>query len=104
MQNDDYKADKEQYTKWVEACAKEVFDILDIDNDGMINEEELLIAHSSAGFDNSQQNKDLFNSFEPVNGKITVKKMVDTWVVFLTSEDSSQKDIIKDSFEVRVGN
>ena len=103
MQNADYKADKEQYTKWAGACAKEVLDIVDIDNDGMINEEEFVIAYSTDGFDDSQ-NKDLFNYHEPVNGKVTIKKMVETWVIFLTSEDSSQKDILKDAFEVSVGN
>jgi Ca2+-binding EF-hand superfamily protein len=102
MQHADYKADKGKYAKWVETSSKTIFDVLDINHDGMINEEEFLIAFRSSGHENVQLDKDFFNSYEPDNGKVPVKKMVDTWVTFVTCEDSSQKDIIKDAFEAGV--
>ncbi|XP_045168936.2 sarcoplasmic calcium-binding protein-like [Mercenaria mercenaria] len=99
MQNNDFKEDKEKYTKWAEECAKTIFDILDIEHDGTITQEEFLIAFRSAGHENVKLDKDFFNAYDPKDGKVTVKKMVDTWVTFLTSEDSSQPNIIKDAFE-----
>jgi hypothetical protein len=74
-----------------------MYDTIDINSDGMINEEEFLNGLRLGGFESVQINKDFFNSYEPENGKIPITKIVDTWVTFLTCEDNSQKDIIKDA-------
>jgi hypothetical protein len=98
-QNADYKKDKGKYAKGIKTLCKKMYDTIDNNNDGMINEEEVLNGLRLGGHERVQLSKDFFNSYEPENGNIPIKKIVDTWVTFLTCEDNSQKDIIKDALE-----
>ncbi|XP_053373654.1 sarcoplasmic calcium-binding protein-like [Mercenaria mercenaria] len=99
MQNDDFKADKEKFKQRMVTCMKIIFDILNISHEGSMTEQEFVIAYRSAGHENIKLDTDFFNAYEPVNGKVSVQKMCDSWVQFTTCEDSSVKDIVKDAFE-----
>ncbi|XP_045169697.2 sarcoplasmic calcium-binding protein-like [Mercenaria mercenaria] len=102
MQNDDFKADKEIFKQRMVTCMKTIFGIINISHDGLMTEQEFVIAFRSAGHENIKLDTDLFNAYGSVNGKVSVQKICDSWVHFTTCEDSSVKDIVKDAYEAGV--
>uniref|UniRef100_UPI0027D24E85 hypothetical protein n=1 Tax=Klebsiella pneumoniae TaxID=573 RepID=UPI0027D24E85 len=91
----DYKADKKAFVDWVKRLLKDVYDIIDVDHDGSMTEEEYVNAFRSIGHETAQDVR-FFNAYKPVRGKIPVSQLTDSWVQFLTSEDKTQPDVVRD--------
>lgn len=99
MQNEDFKADKEKFKQRMITCMKTIFDILDISHEGSLTEQEYVIAFRSAGHENITLDTEFFNAYKPVDGKVPVKKICESWVQFTTCEDNSVPDIVRDAFQ-----
>ncbi|XP_048756144.2 sarcoplasmic calcium-binding protein-like [Ostrea edulis] len=94
----DYKKDKQAFKANIQKCFMEVFDVIDVDKDRTIDLGEFQYAFKAFGHENDDILKTVFESYKSADGKVPIKQVVDTWVQFVTDEDSSKKDILKEAF------
>ncbi|XP_060599524.1 sarcoplasmic calcium-binding protein-like [Ruditapes philippinarum] len=100
--NRELQAGKEAFKQRMTVCMKTIFDILNISHEGSMTQNEFVIAFRSSAHENLKLDSDFFYSYNPVDGKVPVQKICDSWVQFTTCEDSSLKDVVKEAFEAGV--
>lgn len=97
-----YSKDKNAFQKFMEACFDKLFDVIDTNKDRSISEEEFLIAFKAYGHENVALDTKFFNAYNPVDGLVPLRKVVDSWVNFAASDDASKEDVVKTAFEAGV--
>jgi Ca2+-binding EF-hand superfamily protein len=94
----DYQKNKDEFKASILKCFNEVFDVIDVDKDRTIDLGEFRYAFQAFGHENDAVLETVFKSYKSTNGKVPIRQVVDTWVQFVTEEDSSKPDILKDAF------
>ncbi|XP_052250119.1 sarcoplasmic calcium-binding protein-like isoform X4 [Dreissena polymorpha] len=99
MLNKDFTTDKAKFKKSMEKCFDILFDVIDTNKDRSISEDEFLIAFKAYGHENVALDTKFFKAYNPKDGLVPLREIVDSWISFATSEDSSKPDIVKTAFE-----
>lgn len=99
LTNNDFKNDKEKFGEKMKKGLAADFKIWDRKGAGSITEEDCLIAFKSVGLGDETWIKKFFETFNPVDGQISLKSYVDKMLPFLVSEDSSVQDPVLELFE-----
>ncbi|XP_045169497.2 sarcoplasmic calcium-binding protein-like [Mercenaria mercenaria] len=102
LMNDAYKADKAKFLERMQTCFDKICNIVDTNNDGDISLEEFNIIMRSAGHKDKSLDEKFFENYKPVDGKVPIKVISDSWVQFTTCEDSTKHDLVKAAFEFGV--
>lgn len=97
--NESFKADKGKFLVDMQNCYTRLVDLVAVSNKGSVNLQEMINALKSIHHENIAAGKQLFESYNPVDGNIPSKVLVDSWVQFTTCEDSSKRDILKEALE-----
>ncbi|XP_053373653.1 sarcoplasmic calcium-binding protein-like [Mercenaria mercenaria] len=95
MLNEDFKADRDKFVKKMQTCFEQAFEINNLDGGELLSEEDFVIAFRAAGHEQITLEKKFFNAYNPVDGLVPIKQIVESWVQFMSSEDSSKPDIVK---------
>ncbi|XP_060606109.1 sarcoplasmic calcium-binding protein-like isoform X2 [Ruditapes philippinarum] len=94
-----YRVDKDAFIKKMETCYKTLFGSFDLLHENMITCEEFINGLKAFHHDDITLEKTYFESYHPVDGKIPVKDLVESWVQFVTCNDSTQRDYVKEALE-----
>ncbi|KAL4222879.1 hypothetical protein ACF0H5_018919 [Mactra antiquata] len=97
--NNDYKADKGKFVEGITKCFNTFFDVIDTNKDRSISEEEFLIAFKAYGHENVALDTKFFQAYNPVDGLVSLRQIVDSWIDFVVGEDASKGSIVKTAFE-----
>jgi Ca2+-binding EF-hand superfamily protein len=97
-----WKADKQKFIERMQTCMDMICNIVDTNKDGDISLEEFNIILKSAGHNDKSLDEKFFENYHPVDGKVPIKVISDSWVHFVTCEDSEKPDIVKVAFEFGV--
>ncbi|XP_060552288.1 sarcoplasmic calcium-binding protein-like [Ruditapes philippinarum] len=101
MQDEDFKADKEQYIAKRRNYFTILFQTMNLSEEG-VTEEVFVNAFRASGHDNIALDKQFYHLYNPVDGKVPLSALIDSWVQFTTCEDSSKPDIVKTGLETGV--
>ena len=101
MQDEDYKADKDKYIEKRRKYFTVLFETMNL-SEGSVTEEVFVNAFRASGHDNIALDKQFFQSYNPVDGKVPLSTFIDSWVQFTTCEDSSKPDIVKAGLETGI--
>ncbi|XP_053397082.1 sarcoplasmic calcium-binding protein-like [Mercenaria mercenaria] len=99
MNNDDFKADKGKFEERMKKCFETGYKIFETNGDGMITKDAFQKAYFAYGHKNLELVNKLFQSYNPVDDKVPVKTIADSWVLFTTNEDSSVRDVVREALE-----
>ena len=98
--NNDLKANKDNFVAEMTRCFNIFFDVIDTNKDRSISEDEFLIAFKAYGHENVALDTKFFQAYSPVDGLVSLRVIVDSWIDFVTGEDSSKSgSIVKTAFE-----
>lgn len=98
--NKDYKADTVKFVAEMTKCFNIFFDVIDTNHDKDISLEEFLIAFKAYGHENVAKDETFFASYKPIDGVVSLSKIVESWIDFVTGEDDTKSgDIVKKAFE-----
>ncbi|WAQ93832.1 SCP-like protein [Mya arenaria] len=97
--NQEFKSNKEEFIKDKRNYFSTILGVIDINHDKFIDQVEFVLCFRAYGHENLTADTDFFNAYKPVDGKVPVKVIVDSWTDFLTSEYSSKESIEKNAFE-----
>jgi len=97
--NTDYTADKAKFSEEMSKCFNVFFDVIDTNKDRSISEEEFLIAFKAYGHENVALDTKFFQAYKPVDGLVSLRQIVDSWIDFVVGEDASKGSIVKTAFE-----
>lgn len=97
--NKDYTADKAAFVAQMDKCFNTFFDVIDTNKDRSISEEEFLIAFKAYGHENVALDTKFFKAYNPTDGLVPLRQIVDSWIEFVSSEDESKGSIVKTAFE-----
>lgn len=96
--NTAFVKDKALFTDRMRQCFGTIFDIAETGKDAL-SEDEFLVVFKAAGHGNEPLNRQFFQAYNPVNGKVPIKTLVDSWLVFTTCDDSSVPDIVMQAYK-----
>lgn len=95
-----YAADKAKFQDEMKKVYTSLFsDIIDVTGEGSINEKEYVDILKACGHENIALSKKFFDLYNPVDGKVPLQVMIDSWVQFTSCDDSSKRDIVKEGIE-----
>ena len=94
-----FEADKEMFIKRMWENQELVCNLMDTDGDGMITEQDHIVMFKSTQHNDEAFDRRWFKAYDPVDGQITVNKLVELWASLLTSEDSSNPDLLVHLFQ-----
>ncbi|XP_045168996.2 sarcoplasmic calcium-binding protein-like [Mercenaria mercenaria] len=95
-----YEDDKAKFQAGLRKCYTAFFsDIIDVCHEGFVTEEEFVNIMKAGGHENVAFHKKFFSFYKPDGGKVPQQFLIDSWVQFTTSDDSSQKDVVKEALE-----
>ncbi|KAK3578742.1 hypothetical protein CHS0354_010123 [Potamilus streckersoni] len=97
-----FSADKAKFVNEMTECFNTFFDVIDTNKDRSISEDEFLIAFKAYGHENVALDSKFFQAYNPIDGLVPLRKIVESWIQFVTSEDSSITDVVKNAFEAGV--
>ena len=97
--NKDYTSDKTKFISEMTRCFDIFFDVIDTNKDRSISEEEFLVAFKAYGHENVALDTKFFKAYNPTDGLVPLRQIVDSWVDFVTSEDAAKGSIVKTAFE-----
>lgn len=97
--NADFTADKAKFSEEMTRCFNVFFDVIDTNKDRSISEEEFLIAFKAYGHENVALDTKFFQAYNPVDGLVSLRQIVDSWIDFVIGEDASKGSIVKTAFE-----
>lgn len=97
--NKDLAADKVKFVEEMTRCFNVFFDVIDTNKDRSISEEEFLIAFKAYGHENVALDTKFFKAYNPVDGLVSLRQIVDSWIDFVVGEDESKGSIVKSAFE-----
>jgi len=95
----DYTSDKAKFISEMSRCFNTFFDVIDTNKDRSISEEEFLIAFKAYGHENVAQDTKFFQAYNPVDGLVPLRQIVDSWIDFVSGDDASKPSIVKTAFE-----
>ncbi|KAL4222880.1 hypothetical protein ACF0H5_018920 [Mactra antiquata] len=95
----EYIACKDTFIENMKKCFNTLFDVIDTNKDRSISEDEFLIAFKAYGHENVALDKTFFTAYKPVNGLVSLRTIVDSWVDFVCSDDKDKPDVVKAGFE-----
>ncbi|XP_045168946.2 sarcoplasmic calcium-binding protein-like [Mercenaria mercenaria] len=103
MNSQQYEADKAKFQAGLRKCYTALFsDIIDVYHEGFVTEEEFVNIMKACGHENVALDKKFFSFYKPDGGKVPLQVLIDSWVQFTTSDDSSQKDVVKEALEAGI--
>jgi hypothetical protein len=97
-----WETDKNVLRKMMYTCNNMIGNIVDTNNDGSITKEEFEVILKSGGHNNSPLDEKFFEDYHPIDGKVPISVMTDSWVTLLTLEDSTKPDLVKSAIEFGV--
>lgn len=97
--NKDFTEDKPKFVEGMTKCFNTFFDVIDTNKDRSISEDEFLIAFKAYGHENVALDTKFFQAYKPVDGLVSLRQIVDSWIEFVTSDDASKGSIVKTAFE-----
>jgi hypothetical protein len=97
--NKDLSADKAKFNEEMTKCFNTFFDVIDTNKDRSISEDEFLIAFKAYGHENVALDTKFFKAYNPIDGLVPLRQIVDSWIDFVCGEDSSKGSIVKTAFE-----
>ncbi|XP_052800280.1 sarcoplasmic calcium-binding protein-like [Mya arenaria] len=97
--NKDFTTDKVKFIEGMTTCFNTFFDVIDTNKDRSISEDEFLIAFKAYGHENVVLDTKFFQAYNPKDGLVSLRQIVDSWIEFVTSEDASKGSIVKAAFE-----
>jgi len=97
--NDDFTKDKAKFVEEMTRCFNVFFDVIDTNKDRSISEEEFLIAFKAYGHENVALDTKFFQAYNPKDGLVSLREIVDSWIDFVTGEDAAKGSIVKTAFE-----
>lgn len=100
--NNAFKTDKAKFVENMQNCYTRLVDLIDISGEGSVTLQEMINAFKSIHHENIAIDKKFFESYNPVDGKIPSKIFVDSWVQFVTCEDSSKRDLVKEALDAGI--
>lgn len=95
----DFNADKDKFKKEMDRCFNLVFSAVDVNEDKSISKEEFLIAFKSYGHEKVAMDDSVFAAYNPKDGLVPLRVVVDSWIDFVTSTDETKSNIVKTAFE-----
>ena len=95
----EYTTDKAAFVGRMNTCFSTLFNVFDTNKDKDISVEEMIVAFKAFGHDNEKIVRHNFTQMEPADDTVPLEKVVKAWVQFVTCDDPSKKDIVRDSFE-----
>ncbi|KAL3832320.1 hypothetical protein ACJMK2_023973 [Sinanodonta woodiana] len=98
----EYQTNKAKFVQEMTDCFNIFFDVIDTNKDRSISEDEFLIAFKAYGHENVALDSKFFNAYNPVDGLVPLRKIVDSWIQFTTCDDPSKSDVVKSAFETGV--
>ncbi|XP_060599533.1 sarcoplasmic calcium-binding protein-like [Ruditapes philippinarum] len=100
--NDAFKANKKRFIEKMRRSFQVAYNVVDIHSNQCISEDEFIVGLRTSGHENIELNRRFFQMYNPVDGHIPVKELVESWVQFTTCEDKEKHDIVKTAFELGV--
>lgn len=97
--NKDFTTDKAKFVAEMTKCFNTFFDVIDTNKDRSISEDEFLIAFKAYGHENVALDTKFFTAYNPKDGLVPLRQIVDSWIDFVTSDDASKQSIVKTAFE-----
>lgn len=94
-----YRVNKEEFIKKMQSCYETLFNSFDVDHENKISYTHFINGMTAFHHDDVTLEKTYFQSYSPVDDKIPVNKLVDAWVQFVTCNDSTQRDYVKEALE-----
>jgi len=100
--NKDYTSDKSKFCDTMNKCFNTLFDVIDTNKDRSISEDEFLIAFKAYGHENVALDTSFFKMYNPTDGLVPLRDIVDSWIDFACNCDSSKPSVVKKAFEAGV--
>jgi Ca2+-binding EF-hand superfamily protein len=97
-----WESNSNVFVKMMYTCNDMIGNMVDTNNDGSITKEEFSVILKSGGHKNDPLDEKFFEDFHPIDGKVPIRVMTDSWVTFLTCEDSTKPDLVKSAIEFGV--
>lgn len=97
--SDEYAKDKAAFIATMTECFNTFFDVIDTNKDRSISEDEFLIAFKAYGHENVALDNKFFLAYNPKEGLVPLREIVDSWIDFATSDDGSKPSVVKAAFE-----
>lgn len=94
-----YNKDKDAFQKEMTACFNMIFDVIDTNKDRSIELSEFIYAFKAFGHENEGVVRKAFDLLRANSELIPLQVVVDSWISFVTCEDSSKTDVVKQAFE-----
>lgn len=94
-----YTKDKAAFLETMTKCFTEIFDVIDTNHDRSIEPDEFVIAFQAFGHENEAIVRKAFDLMGPKDGVIPLRDIANAWINFVTSDDSSKPDPVKQAFE-----
>ncbi|CAG2232614.1 sarcoplasmic calcium-binding protein-like isoform X2 [Mytilus edulis] len=94
-----YNKDKAAFVSTISNCFNEIFDVIDTNKDRSIEADEFVIAFQAFGHENEPVVRKAFELMGPKDGLIPLRDIVNAWITFVTSDDASKPDPVKQAFE-----
>ncbi|XP_045169270.2 sarcoplasmic calcium-binding protein-like [Mercenaria mercenaria] len=94
-----YRANKDEFIKTITTCYETLFDIFDVSRTKTISCEEFINGLKAFHHDDITLEKTYFESYHPKDGKVPAEELVNSWVKFVTCNDSTQRDYVKEALE-----
>jgi hypothetical protein len=97
-----WKTNKKVFVKRMYTCNDMIGNIVVTNNDGSITKEEFSVILKSGGHNNNPMDENFFEDYHPIDGKVPIRVMADSWVTLLTCDDSTKPDLVKSAIEFGV--
>ncbi|KAK3108089.1 hypothetical protein FSP39_000904 [Pinctada imbricata] len=94
-----YTKDKAAFKARMQQCFDKIFDVIDTNKDRSIELNEFIFAFKAFGHENEALVTKAFQLFNAPDGLVPLKDIVSAWVIFTTSEDPTQKDVVKQAVD-----
>ncbi|XP_062619305.1 sarcoplasmic calcium-binding protein-like isoform X2 [Saccostrea cucullata] len=92
-----YNKDKAAFKDQMQKCFDVMFDVIDTNKDRSIELNEFIFAFKAFGHENEELVTKAFKLFN--NELVPLRDIVTAWVQFVTEEDSSKRDVVREAFE-----
>jgi Ca2+-binding EF-hand superfamily protein len=94
-----YNKDKAAFKAEMQKCFDVMFDVIDTNKDRSIELSEFIFAFKAFGHENEDLVTKAFKLFDAKDGLVPLRDLVTAWVQFVTDEDSSKRDCVREAFE-----
>ncbi|XP_052094789.1 sarcoplasmic calcium-binding protein-like [Mytilus californianus] len=95
----EYTENKKNFVAKMKALCEDIFCILDTDKTKMISLDNYVKAYKVYGHDNEALLRKAFEFYNPSHGVVPLQEYIDDWLVFLTNDDPSKKDVVYETYK-----